>query len=65
MDRLYRRGAIWWGWVYTRDRRRIQFSTRCTDRRAALACVHERERQVWGAGAEKTPGCRFNGGPAD
>jgi integrase len=42
-ERIFRRGRIWYGWVYA-EGRRIQRSTRCTDRRAAETLVRQWER---------------------
>lgn len=41
--RVFKRGAIWYGWVYENGQR-IQRSTRCTDRRAAESVVAQWER---------------------
>src|SRR5690349_4511153 len=44
--RLYRRGEVWWGWCFDADGKRHQFSTRCTDKRAAEAALREQERRI-------------------
>ena len=45
MERVYRRGRIWWG-AYYADGERVRRSTRCTDRRAAEAIVRGWERDA-------------------
>jgi len=43
MSRLFKRNGIWQGWFYENGRR-IQRTTKCTDRKAAEAAVREWER---------------------
>jgi integrase len=45
-DRLFKRGATWYCWVYGADGQRIQKSTRCRDRKAAEAVARELERRA-------------------
>jgi|SRR6478736_1450082 len=45
-DRLFKRGAIWYCWVYGANRERIQRSTGCRDRKAAEAKARELERRA-------------------
>lgn len=45
-DRLFKRGATWYCWVYGADGQRIQKSTRCRDRKAAEAVAREFERRA-------------------
>lgn len=46
--RLFRRGnsSIWHAWCYTADGRRITFSTRQTDEKAARLVLRQREREA-------------------
>jgi integrase len=46
-DHLFKRGEIWFCWVY-QDGRRVKRSTRCTDRRAAILKLKEFEREAQG-----------------
>src|SRR6187397_3206818 len=45
-DRLFRRGKVWYCWVYDAQGRRTQRSTKCTDRRAAEASLRDWERRA-------------------
>lgn len=42
-ERLYKRGRVWWGWVYVNGKD-VYRSTKCRDRRAAETVVREWER---------------------
>jgi hypothetical protein len=44
--RLYKRGRVWWGWVYDYDGNRIDFSTRCRDKDAARILCKQREAEA-------------------
>lgn len=46
-DHVFKRGEIWFCWWYEAGRRR-KASTGCTDRRAAIAWLKDRERQAQG-----------------
>ena len=43
-ERLFKRGAIWYGWIYTREGAQVRRSTGCRDRRAAEAVLRRWER---------------------
>src|SRR5262245_15979403 len=47
--RVYRKrnNPVWYGWVYSIDGKRISFCTKCTDRRAAILAVKQRERETY------------------
>jgi len=45
-DRLFKRGATWYCWVFDANGKRIQKSTRCRDRKAAEAVARELERRA-------------------
>jgi len=45
-DRLFKRGATWYCWVFDANGKRIQKSTRCKDRKAAEAVAREYERRA-------------------
>lgn len=47
--RIYRKknNPVWYGWVFDADGRRINFCTKCTDRRAAILVVKQRERETY------------------
>ena len=45
MQRLFKRGRVWYGWVYE-DGRRITRTTKCRDRSAAEAVVRQWERDA-------------------
>ncbi len=42
--RIFKRGSTWYAWVYDRDGRRQQRTTRCHDRQAAEAVARQWER---------------------
>jgi integrase len=50
MSRLYRRGSIWYAWVYVRQpdgtRKQVCKSTTCTDKQAAKAWLADAERET-------------------
>jgi integrase len=43
MQRVYKRGRVWWGWVYVGGKRECR-STKCRDKRAAEAVIAGWER---------------------
>jgi len=43
-EHLFRRGKIWYGWVYEATGERTKFSTGCTDKAAARLVLAQRER---------------------
>ncbi len=45
MQRLFKRGRVWYGWVYE-DGRRVTRTTKCRDRNAAEAVVRQWERDA-------------------
>ena len=45
-ERLFKRGKVWYGWVFDSAGRRVQRSTTCTDRRAAAAVLRGWERRA-------------------
>jgi len=53
---VYRRkdSPYWWGWYYDSKGQRIPFSTKCTDRKAALDAVKLKEREAHAAGGAAT-----------
>lgn len=56
-ERLFRRpeSAVWYCWVYDLAGRRHKISTKCTDKRAALAKLRDLERQATGS-SHASPG---------
>lgn len=57
-NRLYRRGAIWHGFYYDKDGRRVRISTRCTQQRAAAVVLARAELQ--GQGGTLVGGVRYS-----
>jgi len=45
-EHLYRRGKIWWGWVYDSTGKQDRFSTGCTDKAAARLVLAQEERKA-------------------
>jgi hypothetical protein len=45
MQRLFKRGRVWYGWVYENGRR-VTRTTKCRDRSAAEALVRQWERDA-------------------
>lgn len=45
MARLYKRGRVWWTWVYL-DGQQVRRSTGCTDKAAATRVAHQWERDA-------------------
>lgn len=45
-EHLYRRGKIWWAWVYDANGDQDRFSTGCTDKAAARLVLAQKEREA-------------------
>ncbi len=50
-DRLYLRNKVFWCSYYRPDGKRVQVSTKCTDRKAAAFVLRRFEMQAQGAGS--------------